>query len=143
VSTNSQPYILIADDQQDVLEALRLLLKGEGFRIDTVTSPAGIVAALEENDFDALLMDLNYTRDTTSGREGLDLLPQITDLDLLWSRGRIAVRRLRELALRGPDHRRKHPSGRYSVSELAVRRDERCARRELPPAHDHVVRRLQ
>jgi DNA-binding NtrC family response regulator len=81
VSDNSQPHILIADDQQDVLEALRLLLKGEGFKIDTVTSPAGIIAALEDGDFDALLMDLNYTRDTTSGREGLDLLPQISNLD--------------------------------------------------------------
>jgi DNA-binding NtrC family response regulator len=81
VSDETQPRILIADDQQDVLEALRLLLKGEGFQIDTVTSPAGIVAALEEDDFDALLMDLNYTRDTTSGREGLNLLPQISALD--------------------------------------------------------------
>jgi len=81
VSNDTQPHILIADDQQDVLEALRLLLKGEGFQIDTVTSPAGIVAALEDADFDALLMDLNYTRDTTSGREGLDLLPQISNMD--------------------------------------------------------------
>ncbi len=81
MTDTSQPHILIADDQQDILEALRLLLKGEGFRIDTATSPAGILAALEEHDFDALLMDLNYTRDTTSGREGLDLLPQCTDMD--------------------------------------------------------------
>ena len=81
VSTDSQPHILIADDQNDVLEALRLLLKGEGFQCDTVTSPAGIAAALEEGDFDALLMDLNYTRDTTSGREGLNLLPQIRAFD--------------------------------------------------------------
>ena len=81
MTTNLQPSILIADDQPDVLEALRLLLKGEGFRIDTVTSPVGIIAALEEGSFDGLLMDLNYTRDTTSGREGLDLLPQLRDLD--------------------------------------------------------------
>ena len=81
MSVNSQPHILIADDQKDVLEALRLLLKGEGFQCDTVTSPAGIIAALEEGDFDALLMDLNYRRDTTSGREGLDLLPQIRAFD--------------------------------------------------------------
>lgn len=81
MTTNSQPSILIADDQPDILEALRLLLKGEGFRIGTVTSPAGIIAALEEGSFDGLLMDLNYTRDTTSGREGLDLLPQLRDLD--------------------------------------------------------------
>ncbi|MFW6198814.1 MAG: sigma-54-dependent transcriptional regulator [Acidobacteriota bacterium] len=73
--------ILIADDQKDVLEALRLLLKGEGFAVETVTSPAGILASLESRDFDALLMDLNYTRDTTSGREGLDLLPRLRQLD--------------------------------------------------------------
>jgi DNA-binding NtrC family response regulator len=76
-----QTHILVADDQADVLEALRLLLKGEGFRIDTVTSPAGILAAIEDTHFDALLMDLNYARDTTSGREGLELLPQIRDVD--------------------------------------------------------------
>ena len=68
------PRVLVADDQPDVLEALRLLLKGEGFEIETATSPAGVLAALEARDFDAVLMDLNYARDTTSGREGLDLL---------------------------------------------------------------------
>src|SRR5690242_3248551 len=73
--------ILIADDQPDVLEALRLLLKGEGFVIDTARSPAGILSAVETKDFDALLMDLNYTRDTTSGKEGLDLLPRLQALD--------------------------------------------------------------
>ena len=73
--------ILIADDQPDVLEALRLLLKGEGFVIDTARSPAGILSAVETKDFDALLMDLNYTRDTTSGTEGLDLLPRLQALD--------------------------------------------------------------
>ena len=62
--------ILIADDQADVVEALRLLLKGEGFSIETAHSPAGVLAALEIQDFDAILMDLNYTRDTTSGQEG-------------------------------------------------------------------------
>ena len=69
--------ILIADDQADVLEALRLLLKGEGFGIESANSPAGIMAALETSDFDVVLMDLNYTRDTTSGQEGLDLLSRI------------------------------------------------------------------
>jgi DNA-binding NtrC family response regulator len=75
------PSILIADDQPDVLEALRMLLKGEGYGVETVTSPAAVLAALKEHEFDALLMDLNYTRDTTSGREGLDLLPRICALD--------------------------------------------------------------
>ena len=73
--------ILIADDQPDVLEALRLLLKGEGIEIETAHSPAGILAALEAREFDAVLMDLNYTRDTTSGQEGLDLLARIRALD--------------------------------------------------------------
>ena len=73
--------ILIADDQPDVLEALRLLLKGEGIEIESAHSPAGILAALEAREFDAVLMDLNYTRDTTSGQEGLDLLARIRALD--------------------------------------------------------------
>ena len=59
--------ILIADDQADVLEALRLLLKGEGFFIDTVESPAAALKALEGRDYDVVLIDLNYARDTTSG----------------------------------------------------------------------------
>ena len=59
------PRILIADDQVDVLEALRLLLKGEGYRTETVNAPAKALAALEEGEFDVVLMDLNYVRDTT------------------------------------------------------------------------------
>jgi DNA-binding NtrC family response regulator len=73
--------VLVADDQRDVLEALRLLLKSEGFAIETASSPAGVLAALDTGDFDVLLMDLNYARDTTSGREGLDLLARIQDAD--------------------------------------------------------------
>lgn len=67
------PALLVADDQPDVLEALRLLLKGE-YRLDTAGAPAAILDAVETREFDAVLMDLNYARDTTSGREGLDLL---------------------------------------------------------------------
>jgi DNA-binding NtrC family response regulator len=73
--------ILIADDQQDVLEALRLLLKSEGFQIETANSPAGILKALELRDYDVVLMDLNYARDTTSGQEGLDLLARLHSAD--------------------------------------------------------------
>ncbi|MFQ5793344.1 MAG: response regulator, partial [Acidobacteriota bacterium] len=75
------PRVLVADDQRDVLEALRLLLKAEGYQTETVDSPEGILKALESRDFDILLMDLNYARDTTSGREGLDLLKRIQVLD--------------------------------------------------------------
>ncbi len=75
------PRILIADDQKDILEALILLLKPEGFRIETAASPASIVASLEAGDFDVILIDLNYARDTTSGQEGLDLLERIRAMD--------------------------------------------------------------
>jgi len=71
------PRILIADDQPDVLEALRLLLKGEGFKIESAGSPAAILEAVDSDEYDVVLMDLNYTRDTTSGQEGLDLLSQL------------------------------------------------------------------
>ncbi|MBN1550673.1 sigma-54-dependent Fis family transcriptional regulator [bacterium] len=81
MSNSEHPRVLIADDQKDVLEALRLLLKGEGFEIDRVNSPAQILRSIKLKDFDALLMDLNYTRDTTSGKEGLDLLEQINRMD--------------------------------------------------------------
>jgi DNA-binding NtrC family response regulator len=75
------PRILIADDQPDVLEALRFLIKGEGYQAEAVNSPAGILEAVESRDFDAVVMDLNYTRDTTSGQEGLDLLNRLQSLD--------------------------------------------------------------
>ena len=75
------PRILIADDQPDVLEALRLLLKAEEYEIQSVNSPAEVLRALEARDYDVLLMDLNYARDTTSGQEGLDLLSRIQALD--------------------------------------------------------------
>ncbi|HEV8131840.1 MAG TPA: sigma-54 dependent transcriptional regulator [Acidobacteriota bacterium] len=78
---NSNTRILVADDQPDVLEALRLLLKGEGMDIETVISPKETLKALEARDFDVLLMDLNYARDTTSGQEGLDLLGRVQALD--------------------------------------------------------------
>ena len=75
------PRILIADDQADVREALRLLFKNEGYQTETVNSPARTIQALTEREFDLLLIDLNYARDTTSGQEGLDLLSRIQKLD--------------------------------------------------------------
>jgi DNA-binding NtrC family response regulator len=78
---SSNPRILIADDQPDVLAALRLLLKGEGFDIESAASTAAVLKAVESRDFDAVLMDLNYARDTTSGAEGLDLLTRLQALD--------------------------------------------------------------
>lgn len=95
--------VLIADDQADVLEALRLLLKPEGFTVHTACSPKEALAAILRGSFDAALIDLNYARDTTSGGEGLDLLAEIraTDGDLpvvvmtAWGNVEIAVEAMR------------------------------------------------
>jgi DNA-binding NtrC family response regulator len=73
--------ILVADDQRDVLEALKLLLRGEGYEVETATSPGGVLSAVEKGDFDAALIDMNYTRDTTGGIEGLDLISRLKTLD--------------------------------------------------------------
>ena len=77
----ASPRVLVADDQPDVREALRLLLKAEGYSTEAVDNPNAIVKAVEGQDFDLLLMDLNYARDTTSGREGLDLLERLQNVD--------------------------------------------------------------
>jgi DNA-binding NtrC family response regulator len=97
------PRVLIADDQPDVLEALRLLLKAEGYQIEAASSPAGVLAALDVKEFDVVLIDLNYARDTTSGQEGLDLLSRIQALDstlpvvvmTAWSSVKVAVEAMR------------------------------------------------
>jgi len=73
--------ILIADDQPDVLEALRILMKAEGFEAVAVSSPSEVLTAVDGGGFDLALIDLNYTRDTTSGMEGLDLLSSLRDSD--------------------------------------------------------------
>jgi DNA-binding NtrC family response regulator len=73
--------ILIADDQPDVLEALRILLKGEGHQTDAVTSLGAVMNALDKRTYVLLMMDLNYTRDTTSGQEGLEIIPRIQTID--------------------------------------------------------------
>jgi DNA-binding NtrC family response regulator len=95
--------ILIADDQADVLSALRLLLKGEGFQVETVGSPGHVLEVVKEKDFDVVLVDLNYSRDTTSGEEGLDLLGRLQELDgdlpvvvmTAWSSIELAVEAMR------------------------------------------------
>jgi len=73
--------LLIADDQQHILEALRLLLQPEGYRLEMVRTPALALDALLHESFDGVLIDLNYTRDTTSGQEGLDLVARIRQFD--------------------------------------------------------------
>ena len=71
------PRLLIADDQPHILEALDFLLRPEGYTLETARTPSLVLECLASADFDAILIDLNYTRDTTSGREGLDLLAAI------------------------------------------------------------------
>jgi len=73
--------LLVADDARDILDALELLFRSEGYEVETAASPAAVLAAIEERDFDALLMDMNYMRDTTGGTEGLDLLSRLQHVD--------------------------------------------------------------
>jgi DNA-binding NtrC family response regulator len=103
-SAANQSYrVLLADDQSDIRDALRLLLKREGYETHGAASPADALAAIESREFDAVLMDLNYARDTTSGQEGLDLLTRIQMLDstlpvvvmTAWSSVEIAVEAMR------------------------------------------------
>src|SRR5580704_3906205 len=79
--TESPYKLLIADDQPHILEALRLLLKPEGYQLESVRTPALVLEALAHESFDGLLVDLNYTRDTTSGQEGLDLVSRVKEID--------------------------------------------------------------
>jgi DNA-binding NtrC family response regulator len=73
--------LLIADDQPHILEALRLLLKPEGYQLEMVRTPALVLESLAHESFDGVLIDLNYTRDTTSGQEGLDLVARLKEID--------------------------------------------------------------
>lgn len=75
------PFVLVADDQPQILDAIELLLRPEGYRVEAVRSPQAVINALASETYDALLIDLNYTRDTTSGQEGLDLLAQVQAQD--------------------------------------------------------------
>jgi len=76
-----RPKLLVADDARDILDALELLFRSEGYDVETALSPLAVVSAVGERDFDALLMDMNYMRDTTGGTEGLDLLTRLQQLD--------------------------------------------------------------
>ncbi len=76
-----KPRVLAADDQQHILEALELLLRPQGYEVETAQSPAVVREMLSSGPYDAVLIDLNYTRDTTSGQEGLDLLSEIVASD--------------------------------------------------------------
>src|SRR4051812_14920296 len=99
--------ILVSDDQTDVLEAIRLLVKGAGHQSEIVESPRAALAAAAGGTFDLVLMDMNYSRDTTSGDEGLELLDKLLARDggvpvivmTAWSSVDLAVEAMRRGAV--------------------------------------------
>jgi DNA-binding NtrC family response regulator len=125
--------ILIADDQPDVAEALRLLFKSEGWLVEVVSSPQAALAAISHGEFDLLVADLNYTRDTTSGREGFDLLARVPAIDptlpvvvmTAWATVEVAVEAMR----RGADDFIQKPWENARV--LAIVRNQFALRRAL------------
>jgi sigma-B regulation protein RsbU (phosphoserine phosphatase) len=141
------PRILIADDQPDLLDALRLLLKGEGIEFDTVTSPDAALSLLQSRAFDLVLMDLNYTGDTTSGREGIDLLARVQAIDALlpvivmtgWGSVDLAVeamrRGVRDFVQKPWDNAHLLATLRQEIAAGRARRDlDAAERRELAEA---------
>jgi sigma-B regulation protein RsbU (phosphoserine phosphatase) len=122
--------VLVADDQPHVLDALQLLLKGHGYRTETVTHPARVLQALKAREFDVVLMDLNYTRDTTAGGEGLELVSQIRSIDenlplvvmTAWSSVDLAVEAMR----RGASDFVQKPWGNRQLLEKLESQVERC-----------------
>ncbi len=141
---DTTPRILIADDQPDLLDALRLLLKGQGIEIDAVTSPDAAIAALQRRPFDLVLMDLNYTGDTTSGREGIDLLARVQAFDRLmpvivmtgWGSVDLAVEAMR----RGVrDFVQKPWDNAHLITTLKNEIDEGRARRRREAAEQREI----
>jgi sigma-B regulation protein RsbU (phosphoserine phosphatase) len=124
--------VLVADDQPHVLDALELLLKNHGCRIETVTHPARVLQALKSREFDVVLLDLNYTRDTTAGGEGLDLVSQIRIIDeniplvvmTAWSSVDLAVEAMR----RGASDFVQKPWHNAELLEKLETQVERCRR---------------
>ncbi len=146
--------ILIADDQHDLLDALRLLLKSEGILMDAVTSPDAVLDAVKRRTYDLLLMDLNYTGDTTSGREGIDLLARVRQQDDLlpivamtgWSSVDLAVEAMRsgvcDFVQKPWDNRQLVATLRTEIEKGRVRRQERhVAAREFSEA-ERIQRKL-
>ena len=108
--------VLVADDQPDILLALRLLLARNGYQVETVNSPQTVLEALASGTFDVLLMDLNYARDTTSGREGMDLLDRLAHLENLPAGQRDAL--LRSASLHASERLAEIESRANYVHEL-------------------------
>jgi phosphoserine phosphatase RsbU/P len=129
--------ILVADDQPDVREALRLLLKNEGFDIDAATSPQSVLEAIGRRSYDLVLLDMNYTRDTTSGGEGLELLSRINQFEnappvvlmTAWSSVELAVMAMRaggyDFVEKPWDNRKLVDTLRRHIGESRSKREQR------------------
>lgn len=141
--------VLVADDQTHVLDALQLLLKNHGYQIESVTDPARVLQALAARDFDVVLMDLNYTRDTTAGGEGLELVSQIRAMDpslplvvmTAWSSVDLAVEAMRRGAsdfVQKPWHNREliEKLGAQVERGQALRRTQRQRHDEMREARE-------
>src|SRR5262249_21953030 len=147
------PRILIADDQPHVVEALQLLLKNEGFVPEAVNSPSAVMEAVRDRNFDVLLLDMNYARDTTSGAEGLELLSRVRQLDsslpvvlmTAWASIELAVEAMqsggRDFVQKPWDNqkllsslRRQIEEGRALREQKREREDAREIQRRLLPA---------
>src|SRR5258706_6746737 len=146
---------LIADDQPDVLAALRLLLGGAGYQIEAVNSPEGVTDAIKRSPFDLVLTDLNYKRDTTSGQEGLDLITQIRKLDSTlpvmvltgWGSINLAVeamhRGVRDFVLKPWDNTVLLRSVRAEIEVGRRRRRQKSVDAESRIAHRNLWRELR
>lgn len=155
IATSAAPSrILIADDQQDLIDALRLLLKGDSIDVCGATSPDAALAAVDGSPFDLLLMDLNYTADTTSGREGFDLLSRVQAIDPLlpvivmtgWGSVDLAVevmrRGVRDFVQKPWDNQHLLSTLRHEIEQGRARRQRLAAdRRELEEAR-RIQRKL-
>ena len=148
------PRTLIADDQPDVLAALRLLLRGAGYQTEAVSSPAAVLDAIRERTFDVVLMDLNYARDTTSGQEGLDLITNIQTLDstlpvvvlTAWGSVELAVeamhRGVRDFVQKPWDNSQLLRSLRTQIEAGRKRRQQRKLEAENQSATHHLQQEL-
>jgi sigma-B regulation protein RsbU (phosphoserine phosphatase) len=137
--------VLIADDQQHILFALQMLLHGSGFATETVTHPSHVLRALETEAFDAVLIDLNYTRDTVGGREGLELVSQIRSMDSVlpvvvmtaWSTVDLAVEAMRRGA---SDFVQKPWENRELLAKLQNQLSGAESKRAVQRRYDEEVR---
>src|SRR4030095_16371375 len=145
VTPSETGRVLIADDQKHVLDAIQMLLSGCGLATEAVTHPAQVLRALETGQFDAVVMDLNYTRDINDGEEGLELVSQIRSMDSLlpvvvltaWSSVELAVEAMRHGA---SDFIQKPWENQELLQKLQNQGSWARAKRRAQRQHDEELR---